>query len=256
MKTTLQTTIGKTFLILLAAVALASCTKDDDINPDGNESGDLLLVEEKVNGQTLLTYEYDERNRAIVWTQYVNGEIHTIHSFTYDDSDRMIAQERKHNGQVFLKESYSYESGERPVSGVWTYIGNSGNVSTVSTVQYTYDQNTVTETVDIEDVGTIINSYVFDSKGNSIQHKIGQGVVDYGDFDGKSGVYERHPWSWKTLQINNYQSVKTTAAGMVISDHIYKYTYNDAGYPIKAEVYDRATNELIETREYTYKKAN
>src|SRR5690606_24728112 len=175
----MKATIRKTIVLFLAVFALAGCTKDDDINPEGNGNGDLLLVEEKINGQTLLTYEYDARNRAIVWTQYVNGEIHTTHSFTYDDSDRMIAQERRHNGQVFLKESYSYESDERPVSGVWTYIGNSGNVSTVSTVQYTYDQNTVTETVDIEDVGTIINSYVFDSKGNSIQHKIGQGVVDY-----------------------------------------------------------------------------
>src|SRR5690606_29543516 len=149
-----------------------------------------------------------------------------------------------------------YESGERPVSGVWTYIGNGGNVLSVSHVQYTYDQNTATETIDVEDVWTIINSYVFDCEGNAIQHKIGQGIVDYGDFDGKHSVYARHPWSWKTRQINNYQSVKTTAAGMVISDHIYKYTYNDAGYPVKADVYDRATEELVETREYSYKKAN
>src|SRR5690606_37981921 len=157
----MKTIVQKTIVLFLAAVALSSCTKDDDINPDGNGNGDLLLVEEKVNGQTLLTYEYDARNRAIVWTQYVNGEIHTIHSFTYDDSDRMIAQERKHNEQDFLKDSYFYESDERPLSGVWTYIGNSGNVSTLSTLQYTYDRNPVTETVDIEDVGTIINSYVF-----------------------------------------------------------------------------------------------
>jgi len=251
----MKATIRKTCILLLAAMALTGCKKDDDINPDGSGSGDLLLVEEKVNGQTQLTYEYDERNRAIVWTQYVNGGIHTIHSFTYDNNDRMIGQERRHNGQVFLKESYSYESGERPVSGVWTYIGNDGEVSSVSQVQYTYQQNTVTETVYVEDVGTIINSYVFDSKGNSIQHKIGQGTVDFGDFDGKSGGYARHPWSWKTKQISNYQSVKTTSGGIVLSNHVYKYTYNDVGYPVKAEVYDRATEDLIETHEYAYKKA-
>jgi len=39
-------------------------------------------------------------------------------------------------------------------------------------------------------------------------------------------------------------------------DQIWTYTYNDAGYPVKAEVYDRASQALVETHEYRYKAAH
>lgn len=248
--------IKKTLIGLFAVVVLAGCNKDENANPEENRTADLLLVAEKLNGQTSFEMEYDKANRLIAWQiNNADGSVH-IQRFTYDENDRLVAHDRRTGGKIYLTESYSYQNDDRPVSGIWTYISDKGDES-VSLVQYAYEQNTVTETV-LGETASIVNVYQFDEKGNSIVHQIGRGTFEYADYDDKRGIYARHPWSWKIKYTNNYQSVRTslTSTGDLISDQRYEYTYNEAGYPVKAEVYDKQTDELLEMREYSYKKAN
>src|SRR5690606_24746676 len=95
-------------------------------------------------------------------------------------------------------------------------------------------------------------TYTFDDRGNLITAKIGAAVQEYGDYDDKHTCYTNYPWAWTVGYANNYRSVKMTGA----VDQIWTYTYNDAGYPVEAEVYDRASQALVETHEYRYKAAN
>ena len=80
-------------------------------------------------------------------------------------------------------------------------------------------------------------------------------VTESSDYDNKNGIFASYPWWWKMSAVNNAQAVKITVAGQV-TDRIYKYTYNDAGYPVKAEVYNRGSDVVVETLEFIYKKAN
>lgn len=241
------------------AVALIACSKGDDNNNVGNgdgggdASGILLLMEERVNGQPQLKFEYDERNRVTVRTLYaIDGSIHT-ENFTYDSNDRLTAVARSGG----LKEAYNYDgSDDVPASG--TSIDDSGTQA----IQFTYSQNLVTETHTWED-NMIVFTYAFDNNGNLTSFNtntqgVGTTAIEFGDYDDKRSAYTHHPWSWKIGLVNNYQSVKISSVdnGTVFADQILKYTYNNAGYPVKAEVYDRATDELVETREYFYQSAN
>ena len=251
--------INRTIGLLVVAIAFIACSKDNDDtgNPvagggggGGSTSGALLLIEERVDGQPELKFEYDEQNRMT--TRYVytaDGNIHTD-NFTYDSNNRMVGVVNS----AGLKESYSYAEGNRPSSG--TFVGPSG---VITTIQFTYSQNTVTETHTTEDQAVTF-TYQFDSKGNLtsvMSAAIGvESLIEFGDYDDKKTAYTQYPWSWKIGYVNNYQSVKTTALGTTATDRVLEYTYNDAGYPVKAEEYDRASKELVLTREYFYKDAN
>lgn len=246
----MKMTIRKTLWLLLIAGVFTSCSKNDggeDTGPDKELSGDLLLIEQKKNGQTLSKFEYDERNRATVHYLMTenSGDLHTV-TFTYDSRDRLIALERKAD-KVYLRESYTYEGdNDRPTAGVWT-----DDSDVVIPIQYTYTENMVTETFFIEEA-TQTSTYTFDTRGNLATALIGQALQEYGDFDDKKSTHTSYPWAWKIHYVNNPRSVKI--AGVV--DQIWEYTYNDAGYPVSAKVYNRESNEVVETHEYRYKKAN
>lgn len=248
----MKSVIKKTLGLLVMAVALVSCTKDDDnaidIDTGGGISGALLLIEETVDGQTLHTFEYDALNRMTAFYTNTAGGMHTS-TFAYDDSDRLIAVARKNGEEIYLQETYVYGAGDKPVSGVWMHPGDDEE----TLIQYAYTQNTVTETLLLPDVEEPqINSYTFDNNGNLVTAQIGSIIQEFGDFDDKHSCYTNYPWAWKVGYVNNYQSVKLTGS----ADHVWEYTYNEAGYPVKATVYDRASKELVETRAYRYKNAN
>ncbi|PPL00892.1 hypothetical protein [Parapedobacter indicus] len=249
----MKTTIRKTLWLLLIAGVFTSCSKNDggeDTGPDNELSGDLLLIEQTKNGQTISKFEYDERNRATIHhlMDETSGDLHTV-TFTYDDRNRLIAADRM-TDEVYLSESYTYEDDDKPVAGVWTFPDSDGS-DVVVPVQYTYTENTVAETVFHEGAAQT-STYTFDTKGNLATVLIGAALQEYGDYDDKKSTHTNYPWAWKISYANNPRSVKI--AGMV--DQIWEYTYNDAGYPVSAKVYNRGSDEVAETHEYRYKKAN
>lgn len=251
--------------MLLAAVALAGCTKDGEpCDPNNEESpcytgpsgGMLLLVEEKQSDFTY-KYTYDERNRMIRWDQTVSDGSGSWH-FTYDGNDRLISLDRRdESGTVFLKDTYVYGSDNRRISGTSGPPNNEGIVQ----IQFAYAQNTITETHSIEgEIGNIF-TYTYDGKGNllSLQNQSANEsssfLFEFGDYDDNPYPHRKFPSYRVPASVNNYRSYKSTTVNGV-QDHHYEYTYNESGYPVKAEIYDARTGVLVATREYTYKKAN
>ena len=250
----MKTTVHKPLWLLIIAAMFISCAKNDgdiidpETSPDEELSGELLLIEEKVNGHTLFDFEYDNRNRVVLQRITTEGS-GTVHSFTYDDRDRLIAVERK-DDRLFMSESYAYEGDrDKPVGGVWTYYGKDGD-DAVLPVQYTYpDDHTVIETVLHEEA---VQTYTFSDKGNQLTANLDGALLEYDDYDDKKSCYTHYPWAWKIHYVNNARSVNI--GGMI--DQVWEFTYNDAGYPVSAKVYNLGSDEVTETHEYFYKQAN
>ena len=252
----MKTTIEKSVWMLIIAAALISCTKNDgntvdpETDPDKERSGELLLIEEKVNGQTLFTFEYDDRNHVVVQRITTDGS-EVIHSFTYDERGRLIAVDRK-DDIIFMNESYAYEGNDdKPIGGIWTNHGKNGD-DVALPVQYTYpNDHTVIETVFHEETVQTF-TYTFDDKGNQLTANLDGALLEYNQYDDKKSCYSHYPWEWKIHHVNNARSVKI---GEMI-DQVWEFTYNDAGYPETAKMYNRGSDVVVETHEFRYKQAN
>lgn len=261
----------KYFYILSAlflTVTLGACSKDKEhCDPDDEESpcyvglavGDkLLLTEEKTNGKSEMRFEYNDQNKVIVrYVHGVDGSVAT-ENFTYS-GDHATKVERRSDGQLVMSEEYYYGSGDKPTTGVLK--DNKGEI--IANVIYAYSEQTVTETsfnMEGEQIGS--HTYTFDSSGKNIIKTVIRiqnlplSTLEYGDYDDKPCRYTNYPWMWKLGSMNNARSHSLITGSSVTRNDRWEYTYNQAGYPIKAEVYDRATDELLETRVFTYKKAN
>lgn len=262
-----------TLLVACFALSLGSCSKDNEnCDPDDDESpcyvgpsaGDkLLLIAEKRNGKTELEFEYDDQNRLVVKQIFPSDGSSAIISqhISYNSAGLIIAIDNRRAAEHIYREEYSYGSNGKPVSGVWLYPDDDITVY----LTYTYTKNTVMETTtDTEGTVTGHNSYSFDENGNPLLISISLGqhastVHEYGNYDNKPYRYTNYPWSWKLRSVNNAQNHKITAhstdGATLIVDQLWKYTYNDAGYPIHAEIYDSGSDKVVETREFIYKAA-
>ena len=105
----------------------------------------------------------------------------------------------------------------------------------------------------------VVTSYTYDDKGNFLtQDSFVNGApssrVEQGDYDDKHapGVIG-NPFHWVIYSPNNHRFLKIASDASLSSDLILKYIYNQAGYPIKVEEYDRESNVLVTTRTYSYK---
>lgn len=266
----MKKTLNKIAWLCCAVIALTSCSKDDDCDANDERSAcyvgladreQLLLTEERVNGRTELTFEYDERNRLSVYQIHSKdgSGVHTAR-FSYNSKDLMTGVVHSNSNGTQYREDYVYGSGDRPISGTWTFPDY------ISTIQYSYNKNTTTETV-FSSKGELlaVNTYEFDEKGENIQTiviagaEVWQSTQKYGDYDDKHYRFTNYPWRWKTNSMNNAESHTLISNGpggtAVVLDQIWKYTYNQAGYPIKADLYNRGNDEIVEIREYSYIKA-
>ena len=176
-------------------------------------------------------------------------------NFLYDDNGRMIRATLKSN-QVTTREDYTYGNGNKPLSAVWT---GQADESGTAMVQYTYTKNTCVEAVVPEEGKAYSNVYTFDDKGNLVSEEVFIGLDwmytkgIYGDFDDKHSAQSHQPWHWKWNKINNNRSYFLSGKDITMS-HAIEYTYNDAGYPIKADVYEKQSGGLVESRTFIYKK--
>lgn len=268
----MKTMINKTILLLFIAVALASCSKEDDCDPEdenspcyvGFASGDrLFLVEEKNNGKTEMRFEYNDQNQVIVRQVHgIDGSI-AREDFTYIESKLSKVEHSSDNQLVMIEEYFYKNNSDMPSTGLQKT--NKGEI--LSNIIYTYSGNNVAETFynkEGKQVG--LNTSIFDDKGKNIVKVIStlQNIMlftlEYADYDAKPCRYTNYPWAWRVGSVNNAQSYTLTSHGLdgtvSTKNDRWKYTYNAAGYPTKAEVYDKVSNKLVETREFIYKKAN
>lgn len=260
----MEATIRKTCIMFFVGLTLAGCSKEDDTNPGENGSGEQLLVTEfKNNGVLAGRYEFDDQNRMIAFHTYNEaGKPAATVIYTYDENNRLdLVTNKLGDGTVVSTVKHAYSGTDnKPVSAITTNYA--GDVVVWNTA-YSYTKNQLTETITPPSPSPeSVTTYTYNANGDLISVKadlggIWAGTTEYGDYDDKnSPSMLGNPYEWKIPSRHNWRSVKTTQASGVTQDQFYKYTYNDAGYPVKAEVHDRATGNLIETHEYSYRKAN
>lgn len=248
------------------AFAVTSCSKEDNhcdpndeespcyAGPSGGVTDDqLLLIEFKVNGKTYLTYQYNAQNllTAVRFSEAGGG-----YDLTRDNSGRLTTLDLINAEGLVIREDYTYDgTGDKPVSGKMHHPNSD---DWWITIQYSYSQNTTTETfINKEGEKLATSTYTFNAKGNILIQDItdyatGQrNVIEQSDYDDKNGNFASFVSPWKISAVNNAQAIKSS-----LTDQIYKYTYNDAGYPAKAEVYNRGSDVVVQIHEYVYKKAN
>lgn len=252
---------------LFMATALTSCSKDDETcdthDEDspcyiGSGADGLLLIEEKTNDKTELQFDYNDQNQVILKRVHdIDGNI-TSEYFTYND-DKLTKLERKSNAELVMTEEYFYGTEGKPMTAVLK--DGKGKVSV--NIIYSYSGKNVTETSFDTDGNQIgINTYTFDDKGNQLTRQItvvGNTMTEtLGDYDDKPNRYTNYPWIWKVGSVNNErsysQSVQLPSGAVSTRNLRWEYVYNQVGYPTTAEVYDKDSNTLLETRTYTYKK--
>lgn len=276
----MKTMIQKAVWLFLIAVAFTSCAKDDDCDPTDEESscyvgppggakGDMfLLTEQKINGKTVARYEYDGQNRMTRSYPYDADGVNNITiSYTYNANGLLtVTNFTNQDGENFLREEYSYGGGDYPVSMVQTQPNLSDG--TPIDWQFTYSNNRLASETAIprdEDALVITMAYNYDSNGNLVsweQKADGEwlSTLEYGDYDDRVFIAKYgNPYFWKASNsnANNPRTEKTTSqATSANKDVVITYTYNNAGYPTKADVYNRGSDVVVETREYNYKKAN
>lgn len=276
----MKTILQKTMWLLFITFTIISCSKEDNncdpndeespcyAGPSGIGPGDkLLLIEQKINGKTIGKYAYDAQNKMTHNYPYgTDGTNNTTISYTYDTNGRLsVTNHTNEDGEINVSEEYTYGSGNSPVSMVQT-TPNRPNDTPIDW-QFTYTANRLvseTATPREEDPLIMTTNYTYDNKSNQIsveQRADGQWLVtlEYGDFDDKTAIFGQttHPYWWKSSHFSNPRAEKISSPNTSVNrDLVITYTYNNAGYPIKAEAYSRGTDILIETREYIYKKAN
>jgi len=256
--------------LLFMVAIFASCAKNEnDCDPDDIESacytgpagaGKLLLAEAKTNGKTSAVYEYDSQNRpTVIHTYNAEGtrELTTTYTYTNADFPAVVTGKNK-NGAVAVEE-YTFGNDGRPVTMVQTVSDESGVLT--QNYQFSYSDSKLIETIVAvtDNPTTYVNTYTYDDNGNllSIVYQVdGQwwATVEQSNYDDKIGVGTNgNPLAWKFPGVNNHQAVKSSSAlvGSVTND-IWKYTYNDAGYPLTAEIYSAVNGILIATHAYSY----
>lgn len=256
------------------AAAFASCAKDDNnCDPDDKESpcyavgpgggSKFLLVEAKTNGKTSAVYEYDNQNRATVIKVYSpEGALELTTTYTYQNHGfPSVVQAKNKDGKIAMEE-YTFGSDGKPVSMVLHAPGDSKDIPL--DYQFSYSNNKLVETIIAreEEPSIYVNTYTYDGNGNllSIEYSVdGQwgATVEQGNFDDKIAVgLHGNPLAWKFPGANNHQTLKATSAILgVTTDQTWKYTYDNAGYPLTAEIYDSGSDVAAETHTYHYKPA-
>ena len=249
------------------AVLVMGCSKgEDNCDPEDRSgpcyngpggAGELLLLEERVNGVKELAFEYDQQNRVIVRHVFAKGDGgHFTNTFTYNAKGLMTGMSFYKEGEHVYSEEYVYGSGDRPVSGQLKFDDE------VMEIRYSYSGNTVVEDT-FNPTREVMeqNKYEFDAAGNPTRITFGIGtmwvtVQELGDYDDKTYRFTSYPWQWKLNSVNNARDYKMFSNGETLMYQDWKYTYNKQGYPIKIEIYNKADSKLFETREYEYINAH
>lgn len=229
----------KKILCLFGALALSltSCSSDDS-----SGSSDSVLLKKIVltsadgDGTSTVNYKYDgnkivsitDETGSMNYTytgdvitklefKHPDGIVEQINTFTYNAEGKLA---------TFLRVEYENDvlTGHKEV---FTYNAD----GTISVKSYTGNETTQTNpsgTATIKfvngDVSEIISSnspnhkYVYDGKNNPAKNILGWSKIAFVEGEG-NGVFQNE--------------LSDTSDGDVLST--YKYTYNDAGYPVKSE---------------------
>jgi hypothetical protein len=190
------------------------------------------------------------------------GALEATLIYTYGSNSRLSTVEMINiENEVEHTETFNYGEGSKLISSQ-TIIGQGGVLNTISTI-YTYSTGELVEKTTIPGGFVTENTYTFDSKGNVLtietsMQGLWSSTVEFGDYDDKhaAGIHG-NPYTWKFNSPNNHRSQKIRASYEAGNQElVFKYIYNNAGYPTKMEKYNNEDDQLIETYAYSYKSAN
>ena len=262
-------------LVLIAAVSLTSCAKDDNtgIDDNGNDTSPgntggtpgavLLVTESRMNGELLSRLEYNNDNQLMAIHAYTNGTQIGTTEHIYDNRGRIAKVVTSATGHdILTSEEYTYNGdSDKPVSAIST--ANMQGQQVTSETSYHYSENQMTETiVSSLPIPEVELAYTYGDNGELLTQKTSEdgvwvSTVEFGDYDDKnSPAMTGNAFEWRTPARHNYRSMKTTGPEGITDDRVYRHTYNAAGYPVKTEVSNRGEEEVLFTLEYTYKQAN
>ncbi len=238
--------------VLLLALGILSCDKNDDSHTEGSDAK-FLLTEHWINGNIAGKFEYDNQNRRI---RYNNGT--GMIEYSYNAKGFLAATVYKEQGMLTHREDYTYGTDNKPVSMT---ISNPNDEDFIeSDVSYTYSENKIVEThTPRENGGSVtINSYQFNGEGNLVEltTQIGayESVTTWSEYDKKVGAaLHGDPYYWKNSKNNALKF--NVFSGTFSLEQKWEYTYNNNGYPVKAFVYNNGSDEIAEEHIFTYMPA-
>lgn len=262
------------------ALASVSCKKDKTpCDPTREDSpcyqgprepqpGDTLLISEYTRqtqyGKTYFRNTYNDKNQLTRHTQYsADNDVRSTIEYTYNEQGHLARVIDKNEfGRAVRLSEYSYHDAEgRPGAMTesmpdqpdeiiydWTFMYSPNKL-----IQYAHPRGEI--------LGGFTETYVYNDKGDIISFEMTAENYFHkevmSNFDGKIRANKYgNPYNWRLRGMQNHlQIVSILADGTEDHERSLKYTYNNAGYPLTTEVYQKATGELIETYTYTYQAA-
>jgi YD repeat-containing protein len=245
---------------MLLAFSFSSCGKSDNCDPNDKDSPcyangagvKLLLIEQKINGEIVGQFDYDNQNRRIRYT-LATGLI----EYSYNAKGLLsVAVYKDLTGKVTQRDDFTYGSDDKPISMVISFPNRPYDAPT--NVTYTYTNNKIVETSIPQEPGGQVstNTFLFNVKGNLTDLITATGgqefTTSWSEFDDKSSAaLQGDPYHWKNSK-NNAQRFQITSQIFSI-DQKWVYTYNKESYPVKALVYNNGSTIVSEEHIFTYK---
>lgn len=221
-------------LAMLLCLA-AGCKKDHQ-----NTAVYLLkkkIVDDRVEGKPMdtTTYSYDEQNRVtLIATGILNSRVNLV--FQYDNDSRIsIARKYSSSGALIIEFDFYYTP---EASGYYFY----GPTHQPDTATFIYDdKNRISQ---IQTLHSGSQEFTYDSKGN-INSSEGFAVDGSNDlydkisyaYDDKKNPFSQTPPNNFYFMYVAFKDPSTHINNVVVKNaDIYNYTYNNAGFPLRAMV--------------------
>ena len=268
----------KGIVLLSSYLLLVGCSKSTDgCDPEDVNSPcyvapvggavKLLLTELHSNGHLVSQNFYDDENRIIRFKPYDDkGASDMSIYFSYNANGLLsLAKYLTSDGETLIEQQYVYDKGKQPISMVESTP--SDPKSTPIDWTYFYDGDLLVKEVAVDrasGVTGVVTEFSYDDKGRLTSWTVTQGGMWTGTYtlgqydDKKTAQWIGSPHYWQEIQTNMGNPGVEKYSSIVPSlnkDLDVKYTYNKEGYPTKAELYKKGTDDLVETREYFYQKA-
>lgn len=236
--------------MVMGVLAIAGCSKDNSIEPNTPGTAKYLISEAWVDGKLQHSRTYDEKNRLESITMYEEDKIISTAEYHYNEKDLLI-QTVIGPGNLSVT-NMEYDASDRPLKGTTIIDGK-----VIQSQNFTYPKNQTVITLVAVEGGTVVQTHSYDADGNLVEILTEAGSFqvksEFGDFDDKQPFDVLYGYE---NQKHNPRYEKETWSTGEVTESIYEYKYNDAGYIVESSKIDKKTNTLIEKVVYKLIKKN
>ncbi len=231
--------------LVIGFLFIAGCAKDNSVEPNSLDSPKYLISEAWVGGKLQHSRTYDNKNRLESITMYEGDAIISIAEYHYDEKG-LLTQTVIGPGNQSIT-NLEYDALDRPLKGTIIIDGE-----VVQIQNFTYSKNQMVITVAGVEGGKVVQTHSYDTNGNLIELLTESGSfrvkTEFADFDDKQPFDALYDYQ---QQKSNPRYEKETWSTGEVTESIYEYKYNNAGYIIESNKIDKQTNKLIQKIVYT-----